>query len=126
MSKFNRGRVFGTGPVRSLLRPTVRNHEGALAFQRDTKSELFLFAVSNMVGETSFYERADDRDSRFHALVWKVAVDDPDWLVRMVGWLRDTAGMRSASVVAAAEGVAARLAAGAHGGNRALVRAALR
>ncbi|MEV5575664.1 TROVE domain-containing protein [Spirillospora sp. NPDC052269] len=127
MSKFNRGRISGaTGPVKSLSRPTALNHEGALAFTRDAKSELFVFAVSNMVGENSFYERADQRDTRFRDLVGKVAVDDPDWLARMVGWLRDTAGMRSASVVAAAEGVAARLASDAPGGNRALVRAALR
>ncbi|MEV4256401.1 TROVE domain-containing protein [Spirillospora sp. NPDC049652] len=127
MSKFNRGRVTGAlSPVKSLSRPTGRNHEGAPAFARDAKSELFVFAVSNMVGENSFYERADHRDTRFRDLVWTVAVDDPDWLARMVGWLRDTAGMRSASVVAAAEGVAARRAADAPGGSRALVRAALR
>ncbi|MFC5187873.1 TROVE domain-containing protein [Actinomadura harenae] len=127
MSKFNRGRIVGApSPVKSLSRPTALDHEGTPAYARDTKSELFLFAVSNMVGENSFYERADERDARFRDLVGKVAVDDPDWLARMIGWLRDTAGMRSASVVAAAEGVAARLAADAPGGNRALVRAALR
>ncbi|MFC4910763.1 TROVE domain-containing protein [Actinomadura gamaensis] len=127
MSKFNRVRISGApGPVKSLFRPTGRTHEGAPGFARDTKSELFLLAVSNMVGEQTFYERADDRDGRFRDLVREVAVDDVDWLTRMVGWLRDSAGMRSASVVAAAEGVAARLAADASGGNRALIRAALR
>ncbi|MBA9003355.1 hypothetical protein [Thermomonospora cellulosilytica] len=51
---------------------------------------------------------------------------DVDWLTRMVGWLRDEAGMRTASVVAAAEGVRARLDASLSGGNRRLVDAALR
>ncbi|MCP2337132.1 TROVE domain-containing protein [Actinomadura rupiterrae] len=127
MSKFNRGRITGAlSPVKSRFQPTGRTHEGSPGYARDAKSELFLFAVSNMVGEQTFYEKADDRDARFRDLVRKVAVDDVDWLTRMVGWLRDSAGMRSASVVAAAEGVAARLAADASGGNRALVRAALR
>jgi len=40
--------------------------------------------------------------------------------------VRDEARLRSVAVVLAAEGVAARLAAGEHGGNRALVAAALR
>jgi hypothetical protein len=65
-----------------------------------------------MVGEDTFYETGDKRDDRYAALVRQVAVSDPDWLYRFIGWLRNSANMRSASVVAAAEAVHARLEAG--------------
>lgn len=124
MSKFNRAGSTATSPVRSFRGGTT--HEGGPGHARDPKSELFVLAVANMVGEQTFYETADDRDARFRTLVGEVALTDPDWLTRMIGWLRDDAGMRSASVVAAAEAVMARLCASLDGGNRQLVDAALR
>lgn len=114
MSKFNR-----TLPRNSL---TV-THEGGKGFTRDAKSELMLLAVVNMVGERTFYERAGDRDERFARLVRTVAVEDGEWLARFVSWLRGEAQMRTAALVAAAEAVHARLAAGLRGGNRQLVDA---
>ncbi|MBO2455909.1 TROVE domain-containing protein [Actinomadura barringtoniae] len=128
MAKFNRSRASGAvSAIKTRLVPTGRTHEGAPGYERaDAKSELFLLAVSNMVGEQTFYESANDRDVRFRTLVGEVALADPDWLVRMVGWLRDSAGMRSASVVAAAEGVMSRLCGEQAGGNRQLIVAALR
>ncbi|GAA1579468.1 TROVE domain-containing protein [Actinomadura kijaniata] len=127
MAKFNRSRMTGAlSAVTSRRAPGARTHEGAPGYARDTKSELFLLSVANMVGERTFYEDAGDRDARFRTLVGEVALADVDWLTRMVGWLRDSAGMRSASVVAAAEGVMSRLCAEMDGGNRQLVAAALR
>jgi hypothetical protein len=38
--------------------------EGAPGYARDTRFELFLLAVSNLVGENTFYESAGDRDAR--------------------------------------------------------------
>ncbi|ACY96403.1 vWA domain-containing protein [Thermomonospora curvata] len=126
MAKFNRVRRKGaTSPIKTADRATGRTHEGAPGHLRDTKSELFLLAVSNMVGEQTFYEGASARDARFRTLVGEVALHDPGWLTRMIGWLRNEAGMRSASVVAAAEGVMSRLCASAAGGNRRLIDAAL-
>jgi hypothetical protein len=102
--------------VRSAItthdRPTAFTHEGARAFLRDPKSELFLLAVTNMVAEDTFYERADRRDERFARLVHRVTLEDPEWMQRFVPWLRNAANMRSAAVVAAAEYVKAG---GAHG-----------
>ncbi|HEX2313363.1 MAG TPA: TROVE domain-containing protein [Thermomonospora sp.] len=127
MAKFNRTRTKGaTSPVKTAPRATTRTYEGAPAYVRDTKSELFLLAVANMVGEQTFYEGANERDARFRTLVGEVALNDVDWLTRMIGWLRSDAGMRTASLVAAAEGVMSRLCASLHGGNRPLVDAALR
>ena len=127
MSKFNKTgrRVAIRSPVRSKDRPTGRTHEGAPGWAREAKSELFLLAVTNMVGEGTFYERADERDERFAALVRSLAVADPEWTARLVGWLRTGALLRSASLVAAAEYVAARLDAGQVGGNRTVVASAL-
>lgn len=127
MARFNRGTARATtdSPVTTEAQPTGRTYEGAPGYIRDARSELFLLAVSNMVGEDTFYEKAGDRDERFRALVHQVAVEDGDWLARFLPWLRGEANMRSAPVVAALEAVRARLAAGLHGGNRELVASVL-
>lgn len=93
-----------TGPARTF--------EGGAAFSRDVKSELFNLAVVNMVGESTFYEAAGDRDSRYVRLIHEVAVTDPAWLYLFLGWLRNKANMRSAALVGAAEALKARLDAG--------------
>jgi hypothetical protein len=105
---------------------TTRTFEGGKAYQRDPKSDLFLLAVTNMVGEDTFYESADVRDERYRTLVQAVAVTDPEWMLRFVTWLRLGANMRSAAVVAACEAVRARLDADASGSghNRQLIAAA--
>jgi len=96
--------VFGA--VRTVSdTPNTTTFEGGPAFTRDAKSELFLLAATNMVGEDTFYEKAADRDDRFANLVKAVAYEDPDWLRRFIPWLRDEANMRSAAVVAAAEAI---------------------
>lgn len=128
MAKFNQtgARPTGVGVITSETTPSGNTYNGAPGYERDDKSALFLLAVSNMVGEPTFYETTNGRDRRFSDLVAKVAVADGDWFVRFIGWLRDGANMRSASLVAAAEGVKARLAAGVAGGNRQIVAGALK
>ena len=126
MSKFNlrRARRTGISAVRTAERPTGFTYEGAPGYVRDPKSELFLLAVTSMVGEDTFYESAADRDARLRGLVARLAVEEFEWTLGLVGWLRTGALLRSVATVAAAEAVRARLAAGEAGGNRALVRAA--
>lgn len=125
------------GPMRTEAVPTLTTGEGAPGYAKDEKAELFTLAVTNMVGEDTFYERAADRDDRFGRLVRTVAVADPAWMLGFVGWLRGPANMRSASLVTAAEAVKARLdaeakmaddiraAVQASGVNRRLIAAAL-
>ncbi|MEV5830937.1 TROVE domain-containing protein [Spirillospora sp. NPDC052242] len=115
MAKFNRPAVRPavSGPIRGEAMPSGRTHEGAPGYVRDAKGELFLLAVANMVGESTFYEKADDRDARYRELVHRVALDDPLWLLRMLKWLRAEGNMRSAPLVGACEMVKARLDAGA-------------
>lgn len=124
MAKFNKAaRNAASGPVRTTA-ATTTTFEGGPAWSRDAKSDLFLLAVTNMVGEDTFYESAGQRDERFRSLVAAVAVEDADWIGRFTGWLRTGANMRTASLVVAAEAVRARLAAGLAGGNRQLINAA--
>ena len=127
MSKFNlrATRRTGVSAVTSGDRPTGWTYEGAPGYARDAKSELFLLAVTSMVGEDTFYESAGTRDARLRELVARVAVEDFEWTLGLVGWLRNGALLRSVATVTAAEAVRARLAAGESGGNRALIRAAL-
>jgi hypothetical protein len=89
--------------------PDAQTYEGGAGFERKAKSELFLLAVSNMVGEETFYEEAADRDERFRTLVAQVATKDPDWVARFVPYLRDTMNLRSAAIVMAAELVRTKL-----------------
>ncbi len=96
-----------TAPIRTVARKLTFTHEGAFALGRDAKSELFLLAVTNMVAEQTFYEKADARDERFVSLIHRVTREDPEWIQRFVPWLRNVANMRSAAVVMAAEYVAA-------------------
>lgn len=114
MSKFNTVTRTGvTSPVKSTAK--LVNAAGQTGYARDEKSELFLLAVSNFVGQDTFYETAKNRDDRFANLSRKVAVADPKWFGNFVGWLRNDAFMRSASIVASAEGAKALLDAGKSG-----------
>jgi len=110
MSRFNTTgtRPTAASPVATEAVPSGVTHEGAPGFARDSKSELFLLAVSHM-GDGSFYESQPDRDTRFRSLVHGVAMNDPEWMARFVPWLRNGANMRTASVVAAAEAAKALL-----------------
>jgi hypothetical protein len=115
LSKFNRNSVraaTGASPVVSESTASGTTHEGAPGYARDAKSELFLLAVTNMVGERTFYETAENRDARYEQLVRQTAVADPVWTAGFLAWLRSDANMRSAAIVGAAEFVHARLTAG--------------
>jgi hypothetical protein len=103
MPKFNTSthRTLGTSPVTASKERGQATYEGGQAFTRDTKSDLFLLAVANMVRENTFYEGAADRDDRFEQLLVDVTRTDPEWIGRFIPWLRAGANMRSASVVAA-------------------------
>lgn len=114
MSKFNvvdkrSGARAVTSPITTEPVASGVTHEGGPGFARDAKSELFLLAVANMVGEATFYEPGRERDGRYAELVHQVAVADPVWTLGFLGWLRGEANMRSAALVGAAESVFARI-----------------
>lgn len=107
MAKFARTTSAPTSPV-TTTGATATTFEGGAAFARDAKSDLFLFAAVNMVGEDTFYESAGDRDARFRQLVHAATKQDPDWVAAFVPYLRGEMNMRSAAIVLAAESAIAR------------------
>jgi hypothetical protein len=110
VSKFNRPSArpaSGMGFIASETVSSGRTFQGAPGYKRDSRSELFLLAVTNMVGEPTFYESEQGRDSRFVQLIHEVAVADPHWTGEFLKWLRGPANMRSASLVGAMEAVRA-------------------
>ncbi|WP_279579687.1 TROVE domain-containing protein [Fodinicola feengrottensis] len=127
MSKFNAAtaRPAAFGPVTSEQVPSQLTFQGGAGYARDAKSELFLLAVMNLVGEETFYVSAGDRDSRFVGLVHAVTQQDPDWTGRFLRWLRTEANLRSAALVGAAEFARARLLAGEAGLSRQVVDSVL-
>ncbi|MFE1443533.1 TROVE domain-containing protein [Streptomyces sp. NPDC058739] len=126
MSRFNRraSRTAAQSPVTTTGERTA-TFEGGAAFVRDARSDLFLLAVVNMVGQDTFYEKAGARDDRFRGLVRQLAVEDPGWTAGLLGWLRGSANMRSAALVGAAEFVKARIDAGLDGHSRQVVASVL-
>lgn len=105
MSKFNSTatKTRTNSPLRTSETATGTTYEGHKGYGRDTKSALFLLAVSNFVGENTFYEKARDRDQRFRDLVRRSTIEDPQWTADLLRWLRGDGNMRSASLVGAAE-----------------------
>ncbi|MFF2326110.1 MULTISPECIES: TROVE domain-containing protein [unclassified Streptomyces] len=128
MARFNTRttRSHATSPVKSTGH-TAPAHQGGRGHLRDNRSELFLLAVANFVSQRTFYEDGEQRDRRFAELVRVLAVGDPGWTAGLLHWLRRDGGMRSASIVGAAEYVKARLDAGAADGpsNRQVVDSVL-
>jgi hypothetical protein len=108
MAKFSNTKqeVKRQGPVKTKEKATV-THEGGNAVKFEAQSELFLLAITNMVGENTFYEKAGKKDDRFVKLVHKITKSDPTWIERFIPYLRNTMNMRSASIVMAAEYAAA-------------------
>lgn len=126
MSKFNTDvRPAAGSPITSEPTPSGTTFEGGDGYARDTKSELFLLAVTNMVSENTFYETAEKRDTRYAELVHQATLADPDWTARFLAWLRGEANMRSASLVGVAEFAKARLDAGLDGMSRQVVDSVL-
>lgn len=107
MSKFSKTQriVKPSGPL-SASTPAI-THEGGKGYTKDAKTALFTLAVTNMVGENTFYEKAGTRDNRYVSLIHQVTTEDPEWMQGFIPWLRNKANMRSASVVAAVEYVKA-------------------
>ncbi|MFE9556019.1 TROVE domain-containing protein [Streptomyces sp. NPDC006703] len=128
MARFNlrATRKRTTSPVASTGVAAL-THEGGVGRLRDAKSELFVLAVANFVAQQTFYETGAARDDRFATLVRKLAVEDPEWTAGLLGWLRGEGGLRTASIVGAAEYVKARLDAGTSDGpaNRQVVASVL-
>lgn len=111
MARYNTkgARTATPSAIKSEATPSGLTHEGGPGYARDTKSELFLLAVTNFVGQDTFYEKGQLRDDRYVNLVRQVAVADPVWMQQFVVWLRQRANMRTAAMIAGLEGAKALL-----------------
>ncbi|WP_458089535.1 TROVE domain-containing protein [Streptomyces malaysiensis] len=126
MARFNTrtARPSASSPV-TTSEERAATYEGATGHLRDARSELFLLAVSNFVGQDAFYEKGGQRDVRYTQLVRKLAIEDPDWTAGMLNWLRSEGNMRTAALVGAAEFTAERLLHEAPGYSRQVVDSVL-
>jgi hypothetical protein len=128
MARFNAAPRTGVRSPVATISPVsdARTALNGAGFLRDTRSELFLLAVSSMSDpKGAFHENGAARDERYTTLLRDPSVyGDEAWARGFIGYLRNEANIRSASVVAAAEIVRARLAAGIQG-NRHIVATAL-
>ncbi len=79
----------------------VRNADTGYGYAADAKTELFTAAVTSLV-EPKFYESDGGRE-RISALVHAVTKADPDWVRRLVPYLRNELGLRSIAALIACE-----------------------
>lgn len=106
-----------TGPSntpqrRGIIQTTatqVPTFEGGQGYARTARSELFLQAVSEMAEDT-YYESAEQRRVRLSFTIAEVLKEKDGWawVCNLVSWLRNEGNMRSASIMIAAEAVAAK------------------
>lgn len=97
----------------SRTAPDTHTFEGAPAWKKDAKTDLFLRASASFAdGSSAFYESGAQRDRILLDLAAEVAVRDPRWFGEFLPWLRRTANIRTAALMAAAAGVKAQLDAG--------------
>lgn len=127
MAKFNTvtARAVSRSPLATEPTASTTTYEGHPGYGRGVKSALFLLAVTNFVGEESFYESAAERDLRFRGLVRQATEEDPEWTAGLLRWLRSEGNMRSASIAGAAEFVKTRLDAGQHGMSRQVINSVI-
>lgn len=102
MAKYAKTTTTPRTALKTSEEPTL-THEGAPAWAKDAKTALFTMAVTSMTAEATFYESAQGRDSRLRGLVHEITREDPEFIEKLVPWLRRTANMRSAPLVIAAE-----------------------
>jgi hypothetical protein len=105
-------------------------YNGGKGYARQNKMGLFLRATTSFAGENKFYEKGAENDQEAIKLARDLAIADWTWLTNFLPWLRQSAHIRTMSIMLAAEAVHARLAAKQHGNkggmsNRALIAAVL-
>jgi hypothetical protein len=86
-------------------------HEGGAGWKAGPLQELAFTAACSFL-EDSFYEKAGARNKRIIGLVEKLAVTNPDGVVDLIRTLRQDFGVRSVSILIAAEYAHASLATG--------------
>ncbi|MFC4335552.1 TROVE domain-containing protein [Salininema proteolyticum] len=89
--------------VRTRQPTAMANPEGGMGFIRDAKEELFVLALNFASGKDTAYEKSDERFARFLDLLYAVTVKDAKWIRHFLPWLRDSANMRTVSLIGGLE-----------------------
>jgi len=84
---------------KASLAPATLNHEGALAFKLDARTELYAAVVTAAL-QDNFYEKADGRLDRIKELV---AQNDPAFVAKLAVYTRTQMHLRSVALVLVAE-----------------------
>ena len=79
------------------------NHEGSLLFGTSEKTSLYLAASTWMVGEPKFYETSNEETDRIIGLIHIVAENDPNFVLDLAVYLRNSMYLRMAPQVLLAE-----------------------
>ena len=123
MARMNSKSTRGVSRVKTVGESI--NAHGEKSFVRDARSELF-FATVTSFNEDTYYEDADARASRIRSLLKADGIyKDDDFLIGLIGWLRNEAGLRTIPSVLAVEAVKIRLDKGITGGNRTIISSAI-
>ena len=78
------------------------NHEGARAYEMDTKMALYSLVVTSTL-EKTFYEGANQRMERLRSLIETVVKEDPTFVARLAVYARNHMNLRSVPLVLAVE-----------------------
>lgn len=109
----------------NVKKTPVTTHNDGKGYKRASKTTLFLTATTSFAGEDKHYEKASESDQKAIQLTKELAIADWKWLSQFLPWLRQSANIRTMSIMLAAEAVHARLAAKQYGENRQLISAVL-
>ncbi len=100
MSQFAKNPVTKRAPAVINTVAATRTHEGGAGYTVDPRSELFMLSVTSM-WDNKYYEATDQRRERMASLV--KAIEDPEWMLGFVSFLRNKANIRSMAVAVAVE-----------------------
>lgn len=89
MGKFNKVKTF------TLPSTTTVNAERGIAFKVNPKLELTLRVATCLINEPKFYDPACRGDSEIKQLIAKVAVTDPEYILKLAAYVRSELYLRS-------------------------------
>lgn len=101
MAKFNVPQTIKS-QLESHPNATV-NYEGALAFKLDALTDLYIRSASTLVGESKYYESAEDADSELLKSIHKAIEVDPEFVLQLAVYCREKLYLRSVPMMLLSE-----------------------
>lgn len=91
--KFNK--IQGVVWKLAMHQDATVNHEGALAFRMDPKTELLIRVLTALIGENKFYETSKQADDELTAAIRQVLDTDPEFVLKLAAFARNEMQLRS-------------------------------